>query len=77
MLVPAGLAEPGSPIFFWYLYREMPTMNLEKTYRLPLLIDLLISNNFSFMTFFCVTRILQVIGCQSYKVYVYTTILDT
>ena len=32
---------------------------------IPLLIDLLISNNFSSMTFFCATRILQVIGRQS------------
>ena len=36
---------------------------------LPLLIDLLISNNFSSnktsMTFFCATRILRVIGRQS------------
>ena len=35
---------------------------------IPLLIDLLISNNFSSMTFFCATRILRVIGRQS-KVY--------
>ena len=32
---------------------------------IPLLIDLLISNNFSSMTFFCATRILRVIGRQS------------
>ena len=32
---------------------------------IPLLIDLLISNNFFSMTFFCATRILRVIGRQS------------
>ena len=31
------------------------------------LIDLLISNNFSSMTFFCATRILQIIGRQSIR----------
>ena len=40
---------------------------------IPLLIDLLISNNFSFMTFFCATRILWVIIRQSI-VYIYITI---
>ena len=30
----------------------MPSTNLEKIYYIPLLIDLLISNNFSSMTFF-------------------------
>ena len=40
--------------------------NLEKIHTsVPLLIDLLISNNFSSMTFFCATRILRVIGRQS------------
>ena len=34
---------------------------------IPLLIDLLISNNFSPMTFFCATRILRVIGRQSIR----------
>ena len=34
---------------------------------MPLLINLLISNNFSSMTFFCATRILRVIGCQSIR----------
>ena len=33
---------------------------------IPLLIDLLISNNFSSMTFFYATRILRVIGCCLY-----------
>ena len=32
---------------------------------IPLLIDLLISNNFSSVTFYCATRILRVIGRQS------------
>ena len=32
---------------------------------IPHLIDLLISNNFSSMTFFCATGILRVTGCQS------------
>ena len=32
-------------------------------------IDLLISNNFSSMTFFCATRILRVIGRQSIRLY--------
>ena len=32
---------------------------------IPLRIDLLISNNFSSMTFFCATRILRIIGRQS------------
>ena len=45
----------------------MPTMNLERY--IPLLIDLLISNNFSFTTFFCVTRILRVIGRQIIRLY--------
>ena len=35
----------------------------------PLLRDLLISNNFSSMTFFCTTRILRVIGRQSIRLY--------
>ena len=39
----------------------MPTTNLEKIYT-PLYVDLLISNNFSSMTFFYATRILRVIG---------------
>ena len=34
---------------------------------ISLLIDLLISNNFSSMTFFCATRILRVIGHQSIR----------
>ena len=34
---------------------------------ISLLIDLLISNNFSSMTFFCATRILRVIGRQSIR----------
>ena len=34
---------------------------------IPLLIDLLISNNFSSMTFICATRILRVIGRQSIR----------
>ena len=44
-----------------WLLKENPISNLEKIY-IPLLIDLLISNNFSSMTFFCATHILRVIG---------------
>ena len=40
------------------------TVRIWKRY-IPLLIDLLISNNFSSMTFFGATRILRVIGSQS------------
>ena len=45
----------------------MPTKNLEDIYLS--LLDLLISNNFSSMTFFCATRILQVIGRQSIRLH--------
>ena len=51
----------------------MPTMNLDKIYRLATfpydLIDLLISNNISSMTIFCATRILRVIGRESIRLY--------
>ena len=45
---------------------EKNSTNLEKIHTSPeaLLIDLLISNNFSSMTFFCATCILRVIGRQ-------------
>ena len=36
---------------------------------IPLLIDHLISNNFSSMTFFCAKRILRAIGRQSVRLY--------
>ena len=45
-------------------YLEKCPVRIWKRY-IPLLIDLLISNNFSSMTFFCATRILRVIGRQS------------
>ena len=45
-------------------YPEKCLVRIWKRY-IPLLIDLLISNNFSSMTFFCATRILRVIGRQS------------
>ena len=45
---------------------EKKTVRIWKRY-IPLLIDLLISNNFSSMTFFCATRILRVIGRQSIR----------
>ena len=52
-----------------YLYREMPTMNLENIYT-PLLIDLLIFNNFSSSyNIYFATRILRVIGRQSVRLY--------
>ena len=46
-------------------YTEKCLLPIWKRY-IPLLIDLLISNNFSSMTFFCGTRILRVIGCHLY-----------
>ena len=46
-------------------YLEKTPVRIWKKY-IPLLIDLLISNNFS-MTFFCVTHILRVIGRQSIR----------
>ena len=45
-------------------YLEKTPVRIRKRY-IPLLIDLLISNNFSSMTFFWATRILRVIGHQS------------
>ena len=45
-------------------YLEKFPVRIWKKY-IPLLIVLLISNNFSSMTFFCATRILRVIGRQS------------
>ena len=45
-------------------YTEKCPVRIWKRY-IPLLIDLLISNNFSSMTFFCATRILRVIVRQS------------
>ena len=47
-------------------YLEKCLVRIWKRY-IPLLIDLLISNNFSSMTFFCATRILRVIGRQSIR----------
>ena len=50
-----------------YLYREMPTMNLEKIYTSPYR-----SFNFQLLFFydiFCATRILRVIGRQSIRLY--------
>ena len=46
-------------------YTEKCSLRIWKRY-IPLLIDLLISNNFSSMTFFCATRILRVIGRRLY-----------
>ena len=43
-------------------YTDKCPLRIWKIYKLPLLIDLLISNNFSSMTSFCATRILRVIG---------------
>ena len=49
-------------------YLEKCPVRIWKSYiGLPLLIDLLISNNFSSMTFFWATRILRVIGRQSIR----------
>ena len=45
-------------------YLEKCPVRIWKRY-ISLLIDLLISNNFSSMIFFCATRILRVIGRQS------------
>ena len=45
-------------------YLEKCPVRIWKRY-IPILIDLLISNNFSSMTFFCATHILQVIGRQT------------
>ena len=50
-----------------YLYREMPTMNLENIYASPYR-----SFNFQqlfFYDIFCVTRILRVIGRQSIRLH--------
>ena len=52
-------------------YLEKCPVRIWKTY-IPLFIDLLISNNFSSMTFFCAMRILRVIGRQS--IIKYTTV---
>ena len=46
------------------VFIEKCPLQIWKRY-IPLLIDLLISNNFSSITFFCATRILRVIGRQS------------
>ena len=46
-------------------YTEKCPLRIWKRY-IPLLIDLLISINFSSMTFFCATRILRVIGRRLY-----------
>ena len=45
-------------------YLQQTPIRIWKRY-IPLLIDLLISNNFSSMTFFCATHILRVTGRQS------------
>ena len=45
------------------IYLETCPVRIWKRY-IPLLIDLLISNNFSSMTFFCATHILRVICRQ-------------
>ena len=45
--------------------KQAPAASTNLKRYIPLLIDLLISNNFSSMTFFCATRILRVIGRQS------------
>ena len=45
-------------------YLQQTPIRIWKRY-IPLLIDLLISNNFSSITFFCATRILRVTGRQS------------
>ena len=47
-------------------YLEKCPLRIWKRY-IPLFIDLLIYNNFSYMTFFCATRILRVIGRQSIR----------
>ena len=47
-------------------YLEKCPVQIWKRY-IPLLIDFLISNNFSSMTFFCALRILRVIGRQSIR----------
>ena len=47
-------------------YLEKCPVRIWKSYT-SLLIDLLISNNFSSISFFCATRILRVIGHQSIR----------
>ena len=47
-------------------YLEKCQVRIWKGY-IHLLIDLLISNNFSSMTFYCATRILRVVGRQSIR----------
>ena len=47
-------------------YLQQTLIRIWKRY-IPLLIDLLISNNFSSMTFFCATRILRVTVRQSIR----------
>ena len=47
-------------------YLEKCPVRIWKRY-IPLLIDILISNNFSSMTFFCATHILRIIGRQRVK----------
>ena len=49
-----------------FSYTEKCPLWIWKRY-IPLLIDLLISNNFSSMTYFCAMRILWVIGRQSIR----------
>ena len=47
-------------------YLQQTPIRIWKRY-IPLLIDLLISNNFSSMTFFCATRILRVTSRQTIR----------
>ena len=49
------------------IIERKPPYESGKDIYIYLLIDLLISNNFSSMTFFCATRILRVIGRQSIR----------
>ena len=52
---------------YWVIIERKPQYESGKDIYIPVLIDLLISNNFSSMTFFCATRILRVIGRQSIR----------
>ena len=60
-----AIASLSKIYLFAMLFRVIIQRCQEKRYSLPLLIDLLISNDFSSMTFFCATHILRVIGLQS------------
>ena len=66
----------GSASNTFGLYREMPSPWIWKRC-IPLIIYLLISNNFSSMTFFCTMHIVRVIGRQIMHLYDSTRLENT